>query len=227
MIPINKNQILVERLCAHIEPLLDKVVLVGGCAVGFLITDTAQLLIRETNDVDLATEIMTQPDYYAFGEDLRKLGFAEDVESGVICRWLKDELRLDIMPLDANVLGFTNSWYPNAFKTAVSVNLPNGKILKHIDGPTFIATKLEAFLHRGGGDFSHHDIEDIITVINGRSELLKEIQHADIELKTYLEEELGTFLELTAFTNYIPGHLRPNQNRTETVIERLRRITSN
>lgn len=39
----------------------------------------------------------------------------------------------------------------------------------------FIATKLEAFADRGGGDFlASHDLEDITTVTDGRPELTDE-----------------------------------------------------
>lgn len=223
MIPVDKNRILVERLCKHIEPLLDQILLVGGCAVGFLITDEAQLLIRTTDDVDLATEITTLPDYYKFTGQLKELGFSEDLE--MTCRWWKAELCLDIIPLADSVLGFTNSWYPQAFKTAIIVDLQNGKRLRHIDAPTFIATKIESFLNRGGNDFAHHDIEDIITVFNGREELPVEISNADQELKDYIEDKIGAFLEIAAFTDLIPGHLRPNDNRANIVMSRLIKVT--
>jgi hypothetical protein len=227
MIPVDKNRILVERLCAHIEPLLDQIVLVGGCAVGFLITDSAQLLPRETDDVDLATEITTLGDYHQFAGRLKELGFSEDTETGVICRWRKDELCLDAMPMKEVGFGSVNSWFPLAIKTSVTVNLPSGGILKHIDAPTFIATKIESFLNRGGDDFAHHDIEDIINVINGRIELIGEVGKADHELKDFLSDKLGAFMEISAFTDLIPSHIRPNESRAEIVFERLRKITGN
>lgn len=227
MIPVNKNRILVERLSTHIVPLLDQIVLVGGCAVGFLITDEAQLLIRPTDDVDLATEITTLPDYYKFTDQLKALGFSEDTETGMTCRWRKDELCLDVIPLDESVLGFSNTWYSQVFKTATAIQLPNGSILKHIDAPTFIATKIESFLNRGGDDFAHHDIEDIINVINGRIELIAEVSIADQELKDFLSDQLGVFMEIAAFNDLIPGHIRPNENRAEIVFERLRKIIGN
>ena len=209
-------------MCAQIAPLLNEIVLVGGCTVGLLITDPVQMNIRATDDVDVATEIMTLPNYYVFGDKLRALGFSEDKE--ITCRWRKDELQLDVMPMNENVLGFTNSWYPQAFKTALSIALPNGGNIRHINAPTFIATKIEAFLNRSQGDFLHHDMEDIITVVNGRIELADEVHASDQELRNYVQEELETFLGMPAFSDMIPGHLRPNENRTEIVMDRLRKI---
>lgn len=222
MIPTDKNQLLVQTLCKHIDPLLDQVVLVGGCAVGFLISDKAQLLIRPTDDVDVAVEITSLRDYYKFSGQLKELGFSEDPE--ITCRWRKSELCLDVMPTKENILGFTNSWYPQAVESAISMKLPSDQILKHVNGPTFIATKIESFHHRGAGDFAHHDIEDIITVINGRAELPEEIENSDPSVRDYVSNELETFLQTTAFADLIPGHIRPNESRAEIVIERIRRI---
>lgn len=227
MIPVDKNRILVERLCKHIEPLLDQIVLVGGCAVGFLITDSAQLLPRETDYVNLTTEITTLGDYHQFAARLKVLGFSEDIETGVICRWRKDELCLDAMPMTDVGFGSVNSWFPLAIKTAIAVSLPSGGTLKHIDAPTFIASKIESFLNRGGDDFAHHDIEDIVSVVNGREELADEIEKTDRELQDFLSDKLGAFLEISAFTDLIPGHIRPNESRSEIVFERLRKITGN
>ena len=51
--------------------------------------------------------------------------------------------------------------------------------IRAVTGPYFCATKLEAFAGRGKGDYqSSHDLEDLIAVIDGRSELLKEIDSA-------------------------------------------------
>jgi hypothetical protein len=163
-------------------------------------------------------------DYHEFTDRLKDFGFSEDTETGIICRWRKDELCLDAMPMEDVGFGSVNSWFPLAIKTAVAVSLPNGGTLKHINAPTFIATKIESFLNRGGDDFAHHDIEDILNVINGRVELVSEVAKADQELKDFLSDQLGAFIEISAFTDLIPGHLRPNESRAEIVFERLLKI---
>jgi len=43
--------------------------------------------------------------------------------------------------------------------------------------PHFLATKVEAFLGRGNNDFmGSADMEDIITIIDGRTEIIQEIK---------------------------------------------------
>jgi hypothetical protein len=65
--------------------LSERFVFVGGSAVGLLIIDTARPPVRVTIDVDLITEIASMGKYYELHEELKRLGFREDLE--VTCRW--------------------------------------------------------------------------------------------------------------------------------------------
>jgi predicted nucleotidyltransferase len=218
------NLRLLEAACKSLTPILDEVVLVGGCLIGLLITDPAHPEIRATDDVDLVTEISTQNGYYALSKKLRGLGFHEDGQ--IICRWRKGNLRVDIMPLEATVLGFTNPWYELAVKTSTTHILSDKLKIRHVTAPLFLATKLASFDDRGQNDFTHHDIEDVVTVINGREELLDEVDQSPAQVKAYLKEEFDALLADTNFTDMLPGHLRPQETeRVELVIERMRRLS--
>jgi hypothetical protein len=48
-------------------------------------------------------------------EVLRQSGLEHDMSGGVICRWKKGGLVIDVMPTDPEILGFSNIWYPYAF----------------------------------------------------------------------------------------------------------------
>ncbi|MFS6633850.1 hypothetical protein, partial [Staphylococcus aureus] len=136
--------------------LREELVLVGGCAVGLLITVKSHPTIRPTVDIDLITEVTPLANYYDFCERLREKGFKESSSSEVLCRWRLGELTVDIMPTEEGVLKFTNSWYSEAARTAVTHELPGGTRIKVITAPLFLATKLESFHSRGNGDFMHH-----------------------------------------------------------------------
>jgi hypothetical protein len=61
-VPSNPNA---DRLLAAVEkltPLLDRMVFVGGCATGLLISDPAATPVRPTLDVDVIVEIASYPD---------------------------------------------------------------------------------------------------------------------------------------------------------------------
>ena len=206
----------------ELKTILDELVLVGGCTIGLLITESGQPEIRTTDDVDLITEVTTLSNYYILQEKLRALGF---IEGDIVCRWVKNGFRVDIIPPDETILGFSNRWYELAVKTSVKTSLPNGHQVRHVTAPLFIATKLVSFQDRGQDDYAHHDMEDIVTIINSRSELIAELQSGPSDVLEFIREEFDGMLSDTAFTDMLPGHLRPQGNdRVEIVIERMRKV---
>lgn len=90
------------------------------------------------------------------------------------------------MPTDPAILGFSNRWYPEAVKTATHVRLSDRILIRVISAPSFVATKLEAFVSRGGSDIlSSHDLEDILNVIDGRPSIVDEMTAATDALQGY------------------------------------------
>ncbi len=120
----NSNVELLTKVAKRLGPLLREVVFVGGCTTALLITDEAAAEVRPTFDVDVIAEITTYPGYAAFSERLRALGFREDSSKGApLCRWLIDPIKLDVMPLEEKILGFTNRWYRAAMEAAQEIAL--------------------------------------------------------------------------------------------------------
>ena len=150
----NPNLELLELAAERLRQLLPEIVFVGGCATGLLIDDPAAAPVRGTYDVDVIAEIGSYAEYAVFSERLRALGFKEDTREGApLCRWTHGALTLDVMPLDSQVLGFSNRWYPDALHTAGKVQLPGGLVIRAISAPYFLGTKLEAFNGRGKRDY--------------------------------------------------------------------------
>ena len=78
--------------------------------------------------------------------------------------------------------------------------------------PYFLATKIDAFKGRGGGDYmASHDMEDIITVLDGRPEIVSEIRNSSDDLKIFLSDTFRTLLTNGEFLDAIPGHLPPDR----------------
>ena len=159
-------------------------------ATGLLLTDMAAPPIRATQDVDVITEVATMTEYYLLAEKLRAGGFQEDSsENAPICRWKAGGLLLDVMPTNPELLGFGSEWYQEAFEAATLQTLPSGKRIYMITAPYFLACKLAAFRNRGEGDYlMSHDMEDIMTVLDGRPEVGVEIGQAETALRKHLVE---------------------------------------
>jgi hypothetical protein len=228
---LHPNLELLEIAAERLRPLLPEVVFVGGCVTGLLVTDSGAAPVRRTYDVDVIAEIASYADYTIFSERLRTLGFEEDTTEGApLCRWRHTGLVLDVMPLDARILGFSNRWYPDALRTAVEVRLPGGLILRTITAPYFLGTKIEAFRGRGQEDyFASHDLEDFITVVDGRASLLEEIEAASPELRAFLGEAVRGLLAASPFLDALPGYLLPdeaNQARIGQLTRKLRTLSS-
>jgi predicted nucleotidyltransferase len=210
--------------------LCDSLVFVGGCATGLLLTAPRAELIRATQDVDVVAQVTTLAQYHRLEAAIEARGFARDRSpEAPICRWIRGGLKVDLMPTEP-VLGFHNRWYPLAAKSAVSVTISTGAAIRLIAAPVFLGTKLEAFQGRGAGDYlASHDLEDVLTVVDGREELITEAQVAPPELQAYLTERFSTLLATPAFIQAIPGHLPgdpASQARAPILLRRLRSLAT-
>lgn len=90
----------------------------------------------------------------------------------------------------------------------------------------FVATKLGAFRGRGAGDcLTSHDLEDIITVVDGREELVAEVRNAPEDVRGYIRDEFGELLRSGAFLNAMPGLVQEDV-RLPVLRERLDALAS-
>ncbi|HMI80829.1 MAG TPA: hypothetical protein VK480_03490 [Solirubrobacterales bacterium] len=175
-------------------PVLDDVVFVGGATVHLWLTEPGAPPARATEDVDVICEVPSRAEYYRLGEKLRERGFHEAVGAPVLCRWRSAEpqLILDVMPTDPDILGFSNPWYGEAIATAATIALDSGAAIRAATPVLLMATKLCAWKGRGRGDLLRSlDVHDVLTLVDGRPELIDEIQDASLALRTYIRDELS------------------------------------
>ena len=225
----NPNLAILEIAAQALGNLTDSLVFVGGCATGLLVTRIRPYQIRPTEDVDVVAEVATITEYHRIEAQLASRGFKHDTSPDApICRWVGAGVTLDVMPSQPGVLSFHNRWYPLAVSTALAVSLPSGRSIKLITAPLFIATKLEAFKGRGNGDFlASHDLEDIVTVADGRPALADELRRGPQELRAYLAAELSSLVSTPEFLDALAGHLpgdAASQSRLPMLIELLKRL---
>lgn len=209
--------------------LADQCVFVGGAATGLLLTDPAIPNVRPTLDIDVIVELATTGEFYRLQDALRAKGFSEDMESGVICRWRHDPIVLDVMPTRSDILGFANRWYPNAVKFAHECTI-DGVRLRFVSPAYFLATKLEAFDGRGGGDYmASRDMEDVVAVLDGRLEIVGDVAEADSDVQSYLAGQFKELLGDDDFLDALPGHLpadAASQARVPLLVERMESIVA-
>jgi hypothetical protein len=222
------NLRLLEAAAKVLQPVLDELVFVGGRATGLLISDPGSGGVRPTLDVDTICDVASYAEYAGLSDRLRALGLREDARDGApVCRWRSTDLVLDVMPTNPQILGFSNRWYAPAAASAQRVTVA-GLTVRVITPVYFVATKLEAFRGRGRGDYAaSHDLEDVIAVVDGRSELVGEVQAAEEDVRGFIASEVGRLLAVRAFVDALPGLLLPDsasQQRVPVVRRRLEQL---
>ncbi len=207
--------------------LADEVVFVGGATVS-LYADRQTSEVRPTDDVDILVELYTRTEYAGVEAALRDRGFQHDQESGIMCRFTIGGITVDVMPIEESILGFSNQWYEEGYREAISHQLDEDYTVNIFSAPYFIATKLEAFKGRGEEDGrTSHDFEDIIYVLNNRSTIWQEMEAAPDTVKEYLKDEVRALLDNAYLEEWISANLEfSEQSRTEYIMEELRNFVS-
>lgn len=221
----NPNMALLVGMAQAMGPLCDQVVFVGGCATGLLLDDAGLMDVRSTVDVDAIVEVASLAGYHRLTEQLMQRGFKQTLADNTPpFRWYWNRMQLDLVPLDEKVLGFANPWYRVGFEAALVTDVAFGLMLRHLSAPHFLATKFEAFKDRGQNDvYLSHDLEDIMTVVEGRSTVATEVGAAAADVRRHVGHSVAALLALPAFHNALPG-LLSYPEREEGVKARLNQI---
>ena len=176
-------------------PLCPSVIFVGGSVTELYATDSSATEIRFTDDVDCVLKLLSYSEFTKFEEELRLLKFKNDFDSNVICRWIFNGIKVDIMPDNAEVLGFTNPWYRDGILNSISYLLPDNLQIRIFSPAYFIASKMVAFTNRGNNQFrTSADFEDIIYVLDNRPQFQAEIKLSDNKVKLFLQSTFKHYL---------------------------------
>jgi len=186
------------QIVAHgLGDLRDEMVFVGGAVAELYADDPASSDIRPTQDVDCTIELSSYREHTELERALRTKGFANDTSQGApVCRWIYQDIKVDVMPTDVNILGFNNRWYHGGVEKKISKPLPDGTEIYVFPPEYYLASKLEAHNNRGGTDLRQsHDFEDIIYILDNCISILDEVRDADEDVKSYLKNECRSLLE--------------------------------
>lgn len=196
---------------------------VGGAIVNLLLDDPTFAPVRPTDDMDVILGMVTGQRYSVVEERLRKLGFSPDSREGAPrCRWTLGKLTVDIMPVDGAHLGLKTAWFPEALASATVQEIAHTKV-KLVSPVTFLATKFAAFADRGDDDiYGSHDLEDLIAVIDGRENIVAEVNDVSATVRDYLCASVATLLADPRFDEALSGFL-PGDAASQQRLPMLRR----
>lgn len=220
---------MLHSIAKGLDYLLPSVVFVGGSVTELYATDPAATEVRPTDDVDCVVELVS---YSAFGDleaNLRKLKFTNDTEDGIICRWRFMGLKVDIMPQEGAVLGFTNRWYSEGVSHTINHSFEDGTVIRVFKPAYFLASKFVAFVDRGGSDYrTSSDFEDIIYVLDNRENIVEELSKCNAEVLQFLKDECRKLVEHKGLEEAIACALPLNsdKDRNERIQDILRAIVT-
>lgn len=220
------NIVRLKAVRSALSALNETVVFVGG-AILSLYADKPVIDVRNTNDIDIIIEILSYKKRAEVEERLRAIGFQNDIESGIVCRYKIQGITIDIMPTNDPSIGFHNIWYPDAFANAIATSLDERTNINIPTAPHYIATKFEAFKSRGNYDgYSSHDFEDIIFVLQNRSTIWEEINTSDEKVLQYLRTEFIRLLQHPRIIDWIEGNVDHNldSNAGAKIIKSIRAL---
>jgi len=206
----------------------DRIVFVGGATVHLYATSSSAPEPRPTMDVDCIVATASRTEYHALETEIRKRGFRNDQSEGApLCRWIYDDIKFDLMPTDSEILGFANEWYDDGIRHTIELALDDGQRIRILDTPYFFATKLAALKNRGMSDLrTSTDLEDMVFVLNNRSEVYDEIRAADDKVRNYLSRSFLELLSMDSINEAIAavldyGEPLGTQRRIRGTMERI------
>jgi hypothetical protein len=186
---------------------------VGGSIVDLLLDIPDLGPSRPTDDVDVIIEITAGERLSAIEEKLRTAGFQHDMRPGSPkCRWCLSAVTVDIMPTDGAELGLNTQWFAEALATAELKTVAHSLFLL-ISPVAFLATKYVAFRDRGKNRqgqydyYASHDLEDFMTVIDGRAAIAAEIDQAPAALRRFVIESIRSLLSSPELVEALPGYV--------------------
>lgn len=224
------NIVRLKAVANALKKLKTEVVFVGGATVSLYANHETAAEVRPTADVDVVIELLSYTDYSKLDEKLRAIGFINDIESGVICRYRIEGIVVDIMPTTSDAIGFSNKWYPDGFKHAIQYTIDEDNLISIFSLPYFIAAKLEAFRSRGKSNYRFSsDFEDIVYVLENAENLFEKLYDVSNKLRYYLVNEFKLLLADPDFEEGLYAHLefKTAQFKSREIINVLTQLVNN
>jgi predicted nucleotidyltransferase len=214
------NIIMLQTVANGLSELKEEVVFVGGAVAELYASDPAASDIRPTQDVDCVIELSSRIEHNRLEENLRSKEFRNDTSpEAPICRRVYKDIKVDVMPTDSDILGFSNRWYAEGIENKIVKTLHDGTEIFVFSPEYYLVAKLEAHNDRGGNDLRQsHDFEDIVYIFENCPTILDDISNSNLSVKTYLKEACQNLLENDNLTEGIESALPYGSDSDSTEI---------
>lgn len=220
------NRRVIHKISVALGEMNERVVFVGGTTVGLYINDPAADDVRPTKDVDISFAIASISDLESIREELMRKGFIQSTEDDVVCRFRYEDIKVDVMSTKAVGWAPANPWFSKGFSRRETTNISDQKI-KILPLPYFLASKFSAYNDRGAKDpRTSHDFEDIIYVLDNRTDIVEQLAKAPDDVRSYLVGQFQTILDDRDMHEAILGNLfyETSEERYQRIMECIKQL---
>lgn len=178
-------------------------------------------------DIDIVVHIANFGELTDLQERLGQKGIQVDPTAHITCRFLYEDVTIDVMATKEVGWAPSNGWFEPGFNNLISFKVDEETTVQIFQLPYFLATKFAAFEDRGGDPRTSKDFEDIVYVLDNRLNVVKEILEAPEDVRSYLAVQLQE-LQSAEKVEAINAHLSPfkSGDRYAFIQEKIRQIVN-
>ncbi|MEZ4825758.1 MAG: hypothetical protein R3C61_05605 [Bacteroidia bacterium] len=187
---------MLETLASGFGESLNKVVFIGGATLSLYITDRSAPECHPSGEVDGIVGVSTMLEFQQFLQTIERKGFKRmKMERQGAEEWMYENIRVRLMPMNTEKLGYTNRWYEEGVFHARTYRLPGGSPIRIFLPAYFVASKIDAFINRGKNNLRlSEDFQDLVYILDNRQEILNDIHQAFYEVRAYIQQQFVRFL---------------------------------
>jgi hypothetical protein len=179
-----------------IEPLLNRVVFTGRQVAELLATNPVVAMPRSTFASDVVLRVLSTASLDRVAVDLQRLGLRRGARTATSDRWsVGASVTLDLTYVSGDENDPSTIWLEYASLLTMAVNVGNGLSARITGAPALLALDWAAFRSSGESALDSGELEDVIVLVAGRAEVVREMGAAPPELRSFVASETRRFLE--------------------------------
>ena len=175
-----------------IEPILNRVVLVGPPVVDLLMSDQAVRVPELTFAEDCILQLLSTSMIDRLGADLQKRGLSRIGRAANADRWrVSDDVTLDLIQVRADDGDPEQTWLEYATLLTLPFITEEQLVVRIAGAPAMLALEFASFLRSGARVVDSEELERAVLLIAGRTEIERECAAAPPELRSIIASSLA------------------------------------
>ena len=184
-----------ERLAivaSAIEPIINRVVLVGPPVASLLLTDSTLYTPDLTFAADSTLRLLTTSMIDRLGVELQKQGLSRIGRSADADRWrVTDEVTLDLVQVRTDDLDPAQPWLEYATLLTLPFTTDRQMVLRIAGAPAILALEFASFAQSPARAIESEELERVVLLVAGRVEIERECTAAPPELREIIVSSLA------------------------------------